>query len=264
VPTADEIRHNDNARLGPLWRRHPLRGDQPGITFLMVRSGYVKIHRSFLEWEWFADSTVMHVFVYLLLSARWKDGKWKGIDVPAGSTITSYGTIAASCGLTEKQARRAMDALKSADVIHVTRAGKGQLVTLVKWGDYQEIDNDEGREEGSERAGRGQDEGRMRATLKEGKKRESARATSITSLPFEAFREACLAVHREHKILPDTEAKAFFEYWTEGHPAVKPRYARQQVFDIAKRMRTWLRNNESKTFQADIQPQPAGIKSYKL
>src|SRR5690606_24965461 len=127
--------------------------------FAMVRSGYIRLHRRMLEWEWFTDSAVMHVFVYLLLSARWKDGKWKGIDVPAGSTITSYGTIAASCGLTEKQARRAMDALKSADVIRVTRAGKGQLVTLAKWEEYQEINNDEGRE----KAAKGQDEGRMRA-----------------------------------------------------------------------------------------------------
>src|SRR5690606_24099784 len=145
---------------------------------------------------------------------------------------------------------------------------KRTLVTLVNWAKYQHQDDEPDNKADNNRTSIGQqpdtNKNDKNVRMKEGKKRERARATSTTSLPFEAFREACLAVHREHKILPDAEAKAFFEYWTEGHPAVKPRYARQQVFDIAKRMRTWRRNNESKTFQADIQPQPSGIKSYKL
>lgn len=66
-----------------------------------------------------------------------------------------------------------------------------------------------------------------------------------TKLDYEGFRERCLKVHRDSAILSDAEAKAFFDYWTEGHPETKPRYATMDKFDIAKRMGTWKRNNFS-------------------
>jgi hypothetical protein len=70
------------------------------------------------------------------------------------------------------------------------------------------------------------------------------RATIVTTkLDYEGFRERCLKVHKEVKLLSDADAKAFFDYWTEGHPETKPRYATMDKFDIAKRMGTWKRNN---------------------
>jgi uncharacterized protein YdaU (DUF1376 family) len=73
---------------------------------------------------------------------------------------------------------------------------------------------------------------------------KKARAKVVTTkLDYEGFRARCLEVHKERSVLSDNEAKAFFDYWTEGHPETKPRYASMDKFDIAKRMSTWKRNN---------------------
>lgn len=78
-------------------------------------------------------------------------------------------------------------------------------------------------------------------TVQDKVKKEHARST--TAIPFDEFRARCLQVHQSQRILSDEQSRAFFDYWTEGHPDTKPRYCREKVFDIAKRMRTWARNN---------------------
>jgi len=46
--------------------------------------GWVKIHRTLLEWEWFSDPNVLSIFLYLLLSANTKEGRWQGVDLQPG------------------------------------------------------------------------------------------------------------------------------------------------------------------------------------
>lgn len=136
---------------------------------MIEREGYVKLHRRLLEWEWFGDSSTMHVLLCLLLNANWKEGRWLGHVIPPGSVVTSREKIAAQTGLTEKQVRRALDNLEQGRVIERDRAGKGQLVTLVNWAKYQvadEIRADKGPATGPRK---GQPLGRQRAGIEEGK-----------------------------------------------------------------------------------------------
>lgn len=235
----------------------------------MARTGYVKLHRSFLEWEWYDDDRCVRLMLHLMLIVNHAPTRWRGVDVAPGQVITSTIALAEQLGWSRSAVVRTLDKLKTSGEVDTKPDNKRTLVTLGNWAKYQYLDEEPDNKPDNNRTSNGHqtdtNKNDNNVRMKEGKKSESARATSITSLPFEAFREACLTVHREHKILPDAEAKAFFEYWTEGHPAVKPRYARQQVFDIAKRMRTWKRNNDGRPSAALAdQPQPSGIKSYKL
>lgn len=136
----------------------------------MKDSGFVKLNRSILEWEWFQDSNAVHVLVYLLAAVNRLPGRWQGIDIAPGSIVTSRAKISAATGMSEKQVRLALDKLEQCGTITRDGAGKGQLVTLVKWAEYQIDTQREGRETGRERAGRGPDEGRERATILEGEK----------------------------------------------------------------------------------------------
>ena len=61
--------------------------------------GWIKIHRKFLDWEWFNKSEAVHLFMYLILKANHKDGQWQGIDVYKGQFITSYGKISVDTGI---------------------------------------------------------------------------------------------------------------------------------------------------------------------
>lgn len=121
----------------------------------MKEAGFVKLHRSMLEWGWYTDVPTRVLFDHLLLVVNWKPGVFLGQKIEPGSVVTSRGKLAKGSGLTEKQVRRALMNLESTGEIIIGRAGKGQLVTLTGWAFYQSDD-----ERG---AGTGPDEGRMRA-----------------------------------------------------------------------------------------------------
>jgi hypothetical protein len=147
---------------------------------------FVKVDRALLEWEWFSDSNTMHVLLYLSLTANWKQGRWRGIEVGPGSTVTSRAKIAEAIKLTEKQVRLALDRLEQGRMIVREKAGKGQLITLasthILLGDTEpegriRAGNKAGKrpDEGRMRAGLGPDEGRMRATIEEEKEEEEGK-----------------------------------------------------------------------------------------
>jgi DNA-binding transcriptional regulator YhcF (GntR family) len=132
------------------------------------RTGYVKLHRKLLDYQWIGDPNVMAVFLQILLRVNREPKAWKGITIPRGSVLTSRDTLARACGLTEKQVRRALDCLLRAGTITTSRAGTGQLVSLEQWDEYQDEPMKQGRTRAEERAGRGPDEGRTRAATREG------------------------------------------------------------------------------------------------
>jgi len=100
-------------------------------------NGWIKLHRQFLQWEWFSDPNVLSVFVYLLLQANRKDSKWRGHEVLCGQHITSNEIISLHTGLSVQMVRTALRKLKSTGEITTQATNKFTLVTIVKWAFYQ-------------------------------------------------------------------------------------------------------------------------------
>jgi len=138
-------------------------------------SGWIKLHRSLKDWEWWDDHNATRLLIYLLVSVNYEQKKWKGITIEPGSLITSYDKLAYACGMTSKQVRGAMQKLENSGETARKRARDGQLVTLVKWEKMQVRDDKEGIYLGTSGAVSGQDEGRTRATTKEIKKEKKER-----------------------------------------------------------------------------------------
>lgn len=106
------------------------------------RSGFITLHRKILDWEWFDDIPTFRVFLVLLLTVNWKDGKWHGITIKRGQRIASYQTLADETGLSVKQVRTAIAHLVSTseikcDVISVKGLKRASHVTLVTVANYE-------------------------------------------------------------------------------------------------------------------------------
>ena len=54
-----------------------------------MNSGYVKIYRSLLKWEWYDDVNTCRLFLHLLLTVNYTDGQWHGMTIKAGSRVCS-------------------------------------------------------------------------------------------------------------------------------------------------------------------------------
>lgn len=105
-------------------------------------SGWIKLHRQILEWEWYAENNTFRVFMHLILKANHKEKRYKGIELKSGSVITSRDILALETGLSVQQIRTALDKLKSTNEITITTSPKGTIIQVVKYEKYQLATND--------------------------------------------------------------------------------------------------------------------------
>ena len=101
-------------------------------------SGWIKIHRKFLEWEWFNKSEAVHLFMYMLLKANHKDGKWQGIEVKRGQFISSLGNISNATGISVQTIRTILKKLEKTNEIELKSTSQFTIVTISKYDCYQE------------------------------------------------------------------------------------------------------------------------------
>lgn len=102
-------------------------------------SGWIKLHRKIIEWEWYSDANTFRVFMHLLLTANYEDKRWRNIDVKRGQIITGRMELAQTLGLSERQIRTALDKLKMSGVITVKTTNQYSLITVENYSRFQEF-----------------------------------------------------------------------------------------------------------------------------
>jgi hypothetical protein len=101
-------------------------------------SGWIKLHRKFLDWEWFNKSEAVHLFLYMLIKANHKDGKWQGVEVKRGQFISSLGNISNATGLSIQVIRTNLKRLEKTSEIEVKSTSQFTIVTICKYECYQQ------------------------------------------------------------------------------------------------------------------------------
>lgn len=105
-------------------------------------SGWIKIHRQILEWEWYSDTNTFRVFLHLLLKANHKEKKYRGMDLKVGTIITSRDILALETGLSIQQIRTALDKLKSTNEVTIKTSSQGTIIEVVNYAKYQLVTNE--------------------------------------------------------------------------------------------------------------------------
>lgn len=117
----------------------------------MNTNGYIKLHRSLLDWEWYADKNTSRMFLHILLRANFVDSIWRnGITVKRGSLITSVQALAQETGLTVSQTRRTLNHLQDSKEITIKTTNKYTVITVVKYDFYQGQDYCDDKQNGNQ------------------------------------------------------------------------------------------------------------------
>ena len=101
---------------------------------------YIKINRRILEWEWYQDINTCRMFIHMLLKANWKDGKFRGTDIPRGSFVSSLNVLSDETQLTIREVRTAISHLKATGEVTSKSHGKYTVFTVKKYDMYQASD----------------------------------------------------------------------------------------------------------------------------
>lgn len=107
-------------------------------------TGWIKLHRSLLNWEWYNNKNTKELFIHLLLKVNYENKKWQGVDIPRGSYITSINHLAQELNLTPRKIRTALDNLKTTKEVSIKTTKKYTRVSIENWGKYQgnDFEND--------------------------------------------------------------------------------------------------------------------------
>jgi len=103
-------------------------------------TGWIKLHRQFLKWEWYDDFNVWKLFLHCLLSANYEDKKWHGVLIKRGEFVTSQKKLALGTKLTIRKIRVALNKLKMTGELTIKTTNKFTLVTVNNYTEYQSND----------------------------------------------------------------------------------------------------------------------------
>lgn len=232
-----------------------------------MEGGWIKIHRSIKEWEWYGVPEVVVVWIHILVNANMKDLKWKGMMIPRGSFVTSFAQLSKETGLSVQQVRTCIERLKSTNEITTKSTNKWTIVTVCKYNDYQlhEHPNQQAEQQAEQQASNMQattsKEGKninicvldnTPAYTREGGVKEDWRFISsvrqstlgfdknrIAEFKRNLFRAEVEALAEKVGMIPE-QKEAFISWWTESSPnsdKIKAEY--EVTFDTENRMRIW-------------------------
>lgn len=109
-------------------------------------NGWIKLHRSLLNWEWFTDPKVAHFFTYCLLKASHNNYRWRGKKLDVGQFPFGLNKASIETGLSVRSIRTCINKLKSTNELTIVTSTQGSVITVVNWNKFQNATSDTANE----------------------------------------------------------------------------------------------------------------------
>ena len=106
-----------------------------------MNNGWIKLHRSLLDWEWYDDVNVTRLFLHCLFKANHADKNYRGTVVKRGTFLTGRDLLAVETGLSVQQIRTAFTKLKSTNELTIKSSRQGTVVEVVNYDKFQDTTN---------------------------------------------------------------------------------------------------------------------------
>jgi hypothetical protein len=103
---------------------------------MAIDNGFIRVSKKILKWEWYTDVSTKALFFHLLLTANWKQAKWRGFVVERGQIITTRARLAKETGLTVQQVRTALTKLNSTNEVTHTTTNTYHIITVNNYEAY--------------------------------------------------------------------------------------------------------------------------------
>lgn len=103
--------------------------------------GWIKLHRRLVKSSFYRRSTVVHLFVHLLLHVNTEANKFywnkEEITIQPGQLITGRNQLSEDTGISVRSVRTALEILKSTSTITIKPTNKFSIISILKWEEYQ-------------------------------------------------------------------------------------------------------------------------------
>ena len=100
-------------------------------------NGFIFLHRTITESEWYQDGNTIRVFIHCLLKANHKPNRWRGTLVKRGQFISSPEILGKELLLSRQQMRTSINKLKSTSNLTTKSTNKFTLYEVINYDNYQ-------------------------------------------------------------------------------------------------------------------------------
>lgn len=106
----------------------------------MMEQGFIKLFRSFLDWEWHDSPNMVCLFIHLLILANWEDKQWHGMTIKRGQFVTSLQSLSDTTGISVMSIRTCLKKLTVTGEITQKVTNKYRIVTITNYDSYQTVE----------------------------------------------------------------------------------------------------------------------------
>jgi len=107
--------------------------------WFIVKNGFVYLARQLEEWEWWAASITLSVWVKCILRANWKDGKYKGEKIQRGEFTSSNRALADYMGMNVQSMRLHLKRLQKSGCLEAFPTKTHTRYVLVNYDKFQDL-----------------------------------------------------------------------------------------------------------------------------
>jgi hypothetical protein len=197
--------------------------------------GWIKLHRKFLDWEWYTVDEMVKLFIHLLLSANHEDNTWRGIKIERGQLVTGINSLHEKTKIPIQTLRTCLSRLEKTGEINKQSTNKYTIITICNYNSYQVYETTTNKQP-NKRVTNNQQTTNYKQECKERKE--------------DIYKSFCNDLLTQLQELVKTPSEAekiqlnkFYAYWTEPNISkTKPRYKMEKTWDLKRRLNIWMQN----------------------
>lgn len=228
-----------------------------------MQQGYIKLYRKIVNWEWFDNSYMVHLYLYLIIYANTQDRRWHGDIIKRGQLLTSVSRLHDETNIPISTIRRCLKRLEKTGEIIVKATNRFSTITICNYDSYQANEQtDEQTDELSSEQINNKQETNNRLSdeqhLKNNKNNKNDKNNKKETTNVVSKKEKALEERKKdfaNKLEPYLEKYGrdmlndFYAYWTEHNDnGKKMKYEMEKTFSIAIRLARWKKNDEESKY----------------
>lgn len=211
--------------------------------------GWIKLHRKSLESIVFQNPNLWQVWCYCLMRANHQETKklWNQKEevLKEGSFITGRLEGGKDCNMNPNTFYKQLKTLERINCIQIEARNKFSIVSVINWQKYQ-FRNNKNTDSDTINKGRNEGDPKNRNNRVTTKEQQNNTDKNNKNEKNKKERASLFAEKVFNNNGYDKETLSeFIDYWTEsGDNDKKLRFEKEKVFDINRRIKTWMRNQE--------------------
>ena len=129
----------------------------------MYDNGFVVLHRSILNWDWYGDKNTTLLFIHLILTANYIPGEWHGKRIETGQRITSLSKLSQEISMSIKEIRTCLKHLQQTGEVACESTNQYTVITIKNYEKYQSRARSTASERANKKSNKGQSRGKAGA-----------------------------------------------------------------------------------------------------